>query len=77
MDSADYVPKPKIKYGDANGDGVVNGTDATLLLQYAAGWNVEIDRVAADANCDGTVNGNDATLLLQYAAGWNVTLGAA
>lgn len=77
MDSADYVPKPKIKCGDANGDGVVNGTDATLLLQYAAGWSVEIDKVAADANCDGKVDGNDATLLLQYAAGWDVTLGAA
>lgn len=77
MDSADYVPKPAIEYGDANGDGFVNGTDATLLLQYAAGWNVEINMVAADANCDGLVNGNDATLLLQYAAGWDVTLGAA
>ena len=77
MDSADYVPKPKIEYGDANGDGKVDGNDATLLLQYAAGWNVEIHMVAADANGDGKVDGNDATLLLQYAAGWNVTLGAA
>lgn len=61
--------------GDANGDKEVNGNDATLLLQYAAGWNVDINEIAADANGDGEVNGNDATLLLQYAAGWNVTLG--
>ena len=61
--------------GDASGDGLVDGRDATLLLQYAAGWNVEVTDRAADANGDGTVDGRDATLLLQYAAGWNVTLG--
>lgn len=61
--------------GDANGDGSVDGNDATLLLQYAAGWSVTIEPLAADANGDGIVDGNDATLMLQYAAGWNVTLG--
>ncbi len=61
--------------GDANGDGKVDGKDATLLLQYAAGWNVQLKSRPADANGDGKVDGKDATLLLQYAAGWNVKLG--
>lgn len=61
--------------GDANGDGAADGRDATLLLQYAAGWDVQIKSRPADANGDGTVDGRDATLLLQHAAGWNVKLG--
>lgn len=61
--------------GDADGDGELNGNDANLLLQYAAGWDVTIHTLSADANGDGKVDGADATLMLQYAAGWNVTLG--
>lgn len=33
--------------GDANSDGEVNGMDATLLLQYAAGWDVTLGTAAA------------------------------
>ena len=61
--------------GDVNGDKAVDGKDATLLLQYAAGWTVDIKALAANVNGDEDVDGKDATLLLQYAAGWNVTLG--
>lgn len=61
--------------GDPNGDGKVNGKDATRLMQYLAGWDVEIDQSAADVNGDGKVNGKDATRLMQYLAGWDVTLG--
>ncbi len=64
-----YIP------GDANGDGVVSGRDATRVVQHVAGWNVTIDVNAADANGDGTVSGRDATRIVQYVAGWNVTLG--
>ena len=64
-----------VMVGDVNGDAVVDGMDATLLLQYAAGWDVTIEMAEGDANGDGTVDGMDATLLLQYAAGWDVTLG--
>ena len=62
--------------GDANADGAVDGKDATLLLQYAAGWDVEIAAIAANVNNDNAIDGKDATLLLQYAAGWDVTLGS-
>ncbi len=66
----------EILYGDANGDGIVDGLDEILLAQYNAGWEVELDMVAADANGDGIVDGLDEILLAQYNAGWEVTLGA-
>ena len=79
MAKTDYAPEehPSVLPGDANGDGAVDGKDATLLLQYAAGWDVEINTAAADVNADTYVDGKDATLLLQYAAGWDITLCAA
>ena len=61
--------------GDANGDLIVNDADATALMQYAVGWDIEIQPLAADVNGDGTVNGDDATLLLRYLADWDVILG--
>ncbi len=61
--------------GDVDGDDKVDGTDVTLLLQYLAEWDVEIDELNADVNCDGVVDGKDATLLLQYMADWEVELG--
>ena len=64
-----------VPLGDANGDAEIDGKDATLLLQYAAGWEVALSSISADANGDGEIDGKDATLLLQYVAGWDVTLG--
>lgn len=61
--------------GDVNGDGAINGKDSTLLMQYLAEWDVDIDKAAADVNGDGEVNGKDSTLLMQYLAEWDVTLG--
>lgn len=58
--------------GDANYDGRVSVRDASRILQYVAGWNVEIDEVAADVVNDGVVNNLDAARILQYLAGWNV-----
>jgi uncharacterized repeat protein (TIGR02543 family) len=60
--------------GDVSGDGAVDGRDATLLLQYAAGWEVPVNETAGDVSGDGECDGRDATLLLQYAAGWEVEL---
>ena len=60
--------------GDVNGDSAIDGTDATLLMQQQAGWEVYVTESAADVNGDGVADGNDVTLLLQYAAGWDVTI---
>ena len=54
--------------GDVNGDGQVNSSDASLVLQYAASFPVSINTVAGDVNGDGNVNSSDASLILQYAA---------
>ena len=56
--------------GDLNGDGKINLKDSMLLLQYLAGWEVELNEANADVNGDGKVNLKDSMLLLQYLAGW-------
>ncbi|MBO5280221.1 MAG: leucine-rich repeat protein [Clostridia bacterium] len=61
--------------GDLSGDGEINSIDAVLLAQYIAGWDVELDGIAADCNGDGEINSIDAVLLAQYIAGWDVVLG--
>lgn len=61
--------------GDLSGDGEINSIDAVLLAQYIAGWDVELDGMAADCNGDGDINSIDAVLLAQFIAGWDVTLG--
>ena len=54
-----------VKMGDANGDGMVNTSDATLILKKLAGENVALDEKQADANGDGKVNTSDATWILK------------
>ena len=60
--------------GDVNGDGIVNNRDATRLMQYLAGWDVEVVEAALDVNGDGVINNRDATRLMQYLAGWDVEI---
>ena len=68
------APPVEIIYGDANGDGVVDLTDASLIQQYLAGYDVTVE-TSADANGDGVVDLTDASLIQQYLAGYDVTLG--
>ena len=60
--------------GDVNGDGKLSNRDATRLLQYLAGWSVEVQERTLDINSDGKSSNRDATRLLQYLAGWNVSI---
>lgn len=60
--------------GDANGDGATDIMDALLVLQYDAGWSVNLIKENADVNADGVADIMDALLLLQYDAGWDVVL---
>ncbi len=62
-------------FGDASGDGIVNGRDLALLQQYMADWEVIIDKAAADINDNGAINARDVALLQQYIAGWDVKFG--
>ena len=59
--------------GDINGDGVIDGTDATLVLRaygqlssYGNCGMPSLQRVAADVNSDGAIDGTDATIILKY-----------
>lgn len=67
----DEPPTPQILLGDANGDGVVNSSDAVLIMRHALGI-VQLSGnalLAADFNQDGTVNASDALGVLRYAMG--------
>lgn len=59
------------KYGDVNGNGSVNSTDALSVLKHAVGLaTLPEDAVFwADVNADGKVNSTDALEILQYAVG--------
>ena len=63
--------KPPYAFGDVNGDGNVNITDAIELLKYIAGLdnNVVVSRDALDIDGNGSVNINDAIALLRKIAG--------
>jgi M6 family metalloprotease-like protein len=54
-------------FGDANGDGVVNISDAVYLIAYIfASGSTPNPLGAGDANCDDTVNISDAVYLIAY-----------
>ncbi len=56
--------------GDVNGDGVIDETDAGIILDYEAGLRaVQPSLLTADVSGDGVVDSNDAVLIAQYAAG--------
>jgi len=53
--------------GDVDGSGIVDTTDAQLVLQYATGTSVDINTAVADFNSDGCVNTTDANLIMKNA----------
>jgi uncharacterized repeat protein (TIGR02543 family) len=62
------------KAGDMNNDGVVNSTDALIILSCDAGIDVSqfCPVNCADANGDGIVNSTDALIILSFDAGMSV-----
>ena len=56
--------------GDVNRDHKINKDDAKQLLQYTAGWsmNVNMRKSECDVNHDGKIDGLDALQLLQMIA---------
>lgn len=56
-------------YGDVDGSGTVDSTDARLVLQYTVKKIAAdaLDTVTADVDSNGTVDSTDARLILQYA----------
>ncbi len=59
---------PDVVYGDVNGDGKINATDAALTYRYVNNKAVLTGSqlAAADVNGDGKVNATDAALIYRY-----------
>lgn len=66
----DSLEKAEDEYilGDVNKDGIITIADVTLIQQFVADKNVEIDTVLADVNLDGIVSVKDATEIQLYIA---------
>ena len=65
-----------LEYGDVNASGVINGKDASVLMQYINGWNVDGFFVSvADIVLDDAINNKDYVQLVRYLNGWDVRLG--
>lgn len=81
MVSAMTVSAADTLWGDANGDGDVNGQDLLLLRKYLANYDYStgsstiVVEAGADANGDGTVNGQDLLLMRKYLANYDYTTG--
>ncbi len=61
-----WQPPVTILTGDVNGDGTINVTDVTILVDYMLGTisSTDIELDAADINGDGIINVTDVTLLI-------------
>ena len=60
--------------GDVNGDGLVNITDVTLLINYVMNEDASLINIdAADCSQDGQINLTDVTVLINYlmTENWN------
>lgn len=62
VDGKVFIPEALVSC-DLNGDGRTDGTDAQIILNYAAGLSESIDP-AADVNADGSIDSYDAYLIL-------------
>lgn len=66
-------PEPESKYGDANSDGKINLADASLLMKYIAGWNVDVPGTKyCDLNGNGRIDLIDVSTVLKIIVGWNI-----
>ena len=56
--------------GDVNGDGAVNVSDVTTLINMILG-TIPMDQSVADVNSDGAANVSDVTALINIILGMN------
>ncbi len=60
--------------GDADDNMTVDVSDALLIQQYIAGWDVKIDLLNSNVDGDWFVTVSDVLLIQQAIAGWDVSL---
>jgi uncharacterized repeat protein (TIGR02543 family) len=72
--TANFTAEPTSKLGGVDGDGVVNSTDALIILSADVGINTSqyCPMNCGDVNGDGAVNSTDALLILSYDVGMTV-----
>ena len=65
------LTKKSLRYGDINGDGSVDSSDARIAARYEAGLeSLTVDQKArADVNGDGEIDTTDTRLILQREVG--------
>ena len=63
-----WEPPVPANLGDVNGDGDVNVSDVSTLINMILGMT-EMDQEAADVNGDGRVNVSDVTALINIILG--------
>lgn len=74
-------PEPEIKYGDVNGNGVINQTDMSILKRYLTNYSAETGsstvevKKGADVNGDGRINQTDSSMLKRYLVNYNPATG--
>ena len=63
------IPTPPVNYGDVDGSGEIDTTDALWALQAFVGSRTldEKAMAAADVNIDGIIDTSDALAILQFA----------
>ena len=65
----ELIPDPDpcsgVSYGDINYDGIINITDAILIIQYILG-NDNTNGCVPDVNQDGVVNVSDVVILIDF-----------
>ncbi|MBO4802961.1 MAG: M6 family metalloprotease domain-containing protein [Muribaculaceae bacterium] len=62
-----WTPEPELMLGDVNADGIVDITDATMLINYLLSNDpTGIDMANADCDDSGAIDITDATMLINY-----------
>jgi mannan endo-1,4-beta-mannosidase len=61
---------PRVKYGDLNGDKLINSTDYAVLKRYILGTvELSVPQFNGDLNGDGEVNSTDYAIMKKYLLG--------
>ena len=60
------TPASEVMLGDVDGNGIINVSDATLLITYVLNGNADINRPNSDMDDNGIINVSDITLLINY-----------
>lgn len=65
------IKRDYLYYGDVNGDGEADITDATLIMRYSVGLDTPFGCIwdAGDVNGDGKADITDATFIMRYSVG--------